>query len=134
MNLPLNELKMICDKLAEAKDNEAHAYRMLATLLETAPRNNVVQHPSTPAPQTPPPAAAAPAAEAPAQVAAAPAAAGGPTATVDEVVALFQELEQTHGKLDMAPLFQELGIERVSAATPEQRGALIARMKAKWEG
>jgi hypothetical protein len=134
MNLPTNELKMICDKLAEAKDNEAHAYRMLATLLETAPQTNVVQHPATPAQQTAPPATAAPVAEAPAEAPAQTVASGGPTATVDEVVALFQELEQTHGKLDMAPLFQELGIERVSAATAEQRGALVAAMKQKWRG
>ncbi len=97
-------------------------------------RGNVVQHPATPAPQTAAPATVAAAPQTPTQAAAAPVAAGGPTATVDEVVALFQELEQTHGKLDIAPLFQELGIERVSAATPEQRGALVAKMRQTWVG
>ena len=127
MNLTLiaNGLRMIADGL-DAEEAQANVV--------TTKEGNVVQHPATPAPQTAPPATAAPVAEAPAQVAAAPVASGGPTATVDEVVALFQELEQTHGKLDMAPLFQELGIERVSAATAEQRGALIARMKQTWEG
>ena len=126
MNFTLiaNGLHMIADGLV-VDPNRA---------VKAAPQTNVVQHPSTPAPQTPPPATTAPVAETPAQAPAAPVAVGGPTASVDEVVALFQELEQTRGKLDMAPLFQELGIERVSAATAEQRGALVAAMKQKWGG
>ena len=124
MNLTLiaNGLRMIADGL---EDGERRV---------RVERENVVQHPSTPAPQTAPPATTAPVAETPAQAPAAPSVAVGPPATVDEVVALFQELEQTHGKLDMAPLFQELGIERVSAATAEQRGALVVAMKQKWGG
>ena len=84
---------------------------------------------AAPAPVAPA-ASPAPAAPAPIPAGAAPAA----EVSAEEVRDLFYALSQQHGKLDMVPLLTQLGIQKVSDASAEQRAALKQLMLETWQG
>ena len=90
-----------------------------------APQSNVTQgnfsQPSTPAPAEPPPQASLPGVPVDA-----------PEVSADEIRTLFYELSQKHGKLDMLPVLEELGVQKVTEATPAQRVQLKQKMLEKW--
>ena len=77
--------------------------------------------PSAPAPAEPPPQASLPGVPVDA-----------PEVSADEIRNLFYALSQKHGKLDMLPVLEELGVQKVTEATPAQRVMLKAKMLEKW--
>ena len=87
--------------------------------------SNVTQghfsQPSTPASAEPPPQAPLPGVPVDA-----------PAVSADEIRTLFYELSQKHGKLDMLPVLEELGVQKVTEATPAQRVQLKQKMLERW--
>ena len=84
-------------------------------------QGNFSHQPSTPAPAEPPPQAPLPGVPVDA-----------PEVSADEIRTLFYELSQKHGKLDMLPVLEELGVQKVTEATPAQRVLLKQKMLEKW--
>ena len=108
-------LRLIADGLDEAE---------AVAPTQTAP-SNVTQgdfsQPSAPAHAEPPPQTPLPGVPVDA-----------PEVSADEIRTLFYELSQKHGKLDMLPVLDELGVQKVTEATPAQRVLLKQKMLAKW--
>ena len=77
--------------------------------------------PAAPAPAEPPPPAPLPGVPVDA-----------PEVSADEIRTLFYELSQKHGKLDMLPVLEELGVQKVTEATPAQQVQLKQKMLEKW--
>ena len=109
----------------------AAGLRLIADGLEDWTEEEKVE--AAPAPKatpTPAPAAKTPT---PTQTAAAPAPeATLPEVSADEIRNLFYELSQQHGKLDMLPVLAEIGVQKVTEATPEQRVLLKQKMLEHW--
>ena len=113
----------------------AAGLRLIADGLEganaaQATPSNVTQGSFGQAPAEPTPTATQPAA---AQQAALPGVpVGTPEVSADEIRTLFYTLGQKHGKLDMLPVLAEIGVQKVTEATPAQRALLKQKMLERW--